>query len=472
MKFLSDIAKNTGAVLLGTIFRMGSSFVLILFVARYLGSAGMGKFSLVISLFWTFQTIAAMGIQQLIIREVAKDKLKSNTFLVNGSLLGLASSVLMMFAMSGFAHIAGYSKEVILSTYIISASLLITTPGLILHAIFIAFEKAEYVFYSMICENLLKLMLGIFILSQGHGIIILSAIVALSPVTGLFVNIFLVYRYIEKIKIKIDLELCKWMLKLLPTFTGISVFNSIFGNVTIIILSMMQGMEIVGYYSAAMKLVGVIRLILQSFKIAIQPVTVKTFQYSIEKLKDFCEKSVRYLFVLTIPVCVGTLIIADKIVVLLYTEEFIVSGQILRIAIWFLIPYGITMIFANVLIATNNQHVDLRVNLFSTVFLIASCVVLIPKFSYFGAAASVLLSRFFFLGHQILYIYKNLFKINLLRISWKVIISSLFMGLFVISFNRINLFLLVFISINVFFVVLFILKGLTLKDIQVLFKHK
>jgi len=468
MNIFSGIAKNTVSVLLGTVVRMASSFILVIFVARHLGSTGMGKFSLILSIFWVFQTIASMNLQSLIVREVAKNKSSASLLFVNASFITLGSSIIITFVMSGFAYIAGYDLDIRISTWIIGAGLLFTSLNMIAQGLFVAFEKAELVFYGMTVENSIKLAVGIFILSQGFGIITLSMVIAFSPILGLVFNVLLINRFIIRLVFKINLKMCRSILRYVPTFAGISIFNSFFWNVDILILSKMRSIEEVGLYSAAMRMVGVIKLVMQSYKVAIQPIAAQTFMKSKNDFRDFCMKSLKYIFILSIPVCVGGTVLADPIILLLFGENFAFSANILRIGIWTLIPYGGVLVFASFLIASNNQKTDLKINMLSSIFSVVCGLVLIYFFGYYGSAAAILISISFFFSQQIRFIFRNMFTINFIRLIWRTVFSSLVMAS-VIWFIRFRpVWIVVPVGIAIFLSVQWSLGSFGMKDLKYL----
>jgi len=465
MSNFSKIIKNTGFVLIATILRMVSSLVLVLLVARYLGSTGMGKFSVVLSLFWLFQKMATMGLEPITIREVAKDKSLGTRYLSNGVLIGTLSSFLMIIVMYIFANVANYSHDVVLGTYIMGVALILTTVNLIFRSIYIAFERAEYILFSDFSETILKLIFGIVVLSLGYGLISVIIVIAFSQLVRLSINIYVTSRYLFKIQFKIDTKLCRWLLRTMPAFAGTQIINGFSGNITVIILSLLMGMELVGYYSAAMRLIGSFRLILQSYKSAIQPVAARIYNTSIVKLRSFCMESIRYILMLTIPVCAGTLILAERIVVLLFTDEFVTSGRILQFLVWILILYGASMVFTSILIASNNQRVNFRIIGISLIARILLALVLIPVFSYYGAAVAVLISNLVNFSQKYYFINKKYFKIPLFEISWKILVSCLPMIVFLISFPGLNIFLLIFLSSIIYLIFLLIFGEIDLRVI-------
>jgi len=457
--------KNTSAIFFASLIRMVASFVLTVFVARHFGSVGMGTFAIVFSLFMLFLKLSTVGLEPVIIREVSKDKSQAKAYLFNGSLLTAVSSVILSGIMIGFVYIAGYSDDIRMATCMIACGILITSITMMFRAVFIAFQKAEYFLYGNLAENIVKLSLGIFVLNLGFGIPTLVLIIALSPLASILVCWLFFIKLNGKEKVRFDGKLWRQLIRVLPAFTGTQFFNAFSGNITVIILSLMMQIELVGYYSAAMRLVNIFRVVVQSYKESILPVAAKAYASSLESIRNVCNISVKYMFILTVPACLGTTLLADRIIILIFSEAFLASAHILRILIWILLFYGASTIFTSVLIASNNQKTNFRAVAVSMVCSVLFALLLIPFFSYFGAAVAVLLDSIINFGQKYHFITKNIFKIPVIEISKKIMAATLIMAIFVVLCHRLNLFVLIGSSALVYLTGLFLLGELAFYDV-------
>jgi O-antigen/teichoic acid export membrane protein len=102
---------------------------------------------------------------------------------------------------------------------------------------------------------------------------------------------------------------------------------------------------------------------------------------------------------------------------------------------------------------------------------IAINLVLIPKFSYVGASAAILITEFialailFFLADRELYVLK---KAELANIVLKIVGASAIMGLFVAYLQNLNLILVIVSASILYFGTLYIVKGIEKEDIALL----
>jgi len=74
MNTIQTIAKNTGALAISNVITSILGFFLLIYLARYLGEVGFGKYSFALSFTTLFAIFANLGINNYIIREIARNK--------------------------------------------------------------------------------------------------------------------------------------------------------------------------------------------------------------------------------------------------------------------------------------------------------------------------------------------------------------------------------------------------------------
>ncbi|MFB0559949.1 MAG: polysaccharide biosynthesis C-terminal domain-containing protein, partial [Candidatus Lokiarchaeia archaeon] len=240
----------------------------------------------------------------------------------------------------------------------------------------------------------------------------------------------------------------------------------IYWNVDILMLSKIKGTTEVGFYSAAYKLMNVWKIVPLAYLMALQPVISRLFQSSLEKFRIACINSIRYLFMVMLPIAVGATLLSNNFIVLFFKERFLASANALSILIWTLVPYTINITIAHALIASNNQKVNLRSLLISMICNVSLNLLLIPRFSYLGAAMATLISICIFLALQYSFVSKNLFTLNFLQIAGKPIISAALMGITVLLLRQLNLFLIVPIAALAYVLFLLTLRPFSPTDVQ------
>jgi O-antigen/teichoic acid export membrane protein len=444
-----------------------SSFVLVFFIARLLGVSGVGAYSSAFSLLYMFEAFACLGFQYLITKEVSQDKSKAGKFLVNASFLGLVFSILMAGVMCAIVNVITDARDTIHSTYVLSISLIPFTLALVCQSISRGFEKLEHIAIATVAGNALKVLLGSFVLFKGYSLVHLMIIILGSHFLMFGISLFFAVRCVSADLgriLKIDIMFCKWIIGATPIFALIFIFSAVRQNIDILILTKMMGEREVGFYSAASKLVNVGALGISFYIMAVQPLIFKLFKSSLEKFETLCLESIRYFFILILPIIAVTTILSDKFVLLIFGEKFLPSAYVLSILIWLLILAGFNQIFTNALVASNNQKVNLFGNIISMIANVCLNLLLIPRLGFIGAGIASVASALVILIYQYNFVSKNLFKVNYLSLGKKPLIGSVFMGIFLIFYKDINLFLSIFASTIVYLLSLLALKTFSMRD--------
>lgn len=462
------LAKNTIASLLTQVSTPMASFMLVLIIARRLGTSGLGEYSTALSMYFIFQALSSFGFHILITREVARDSSKANKYFVNGILLAfffsIFSALLMCIAVNWITVVPTIRQSV----YVLSSSLLFYTLALVFQSICRAFEKLEYITIPHIVGNICKLAFGIFSLYLGYGLVALMFIILASQIVNFILSLYFSLRFIKRPVGKLDFKFCKAILLSIPIFTLIIILSTVRGNIDILLLTKMLGTEEAGYYSAAHKLVNLSKLGVSCYIMALQPIIFRLFMSSLPKLRSLCTESIRYLVIIVMPIIVSVIVLSDRIIVLIFKEDFLPAAHALSIIIWILLFYSFTQVLATALIGSDYQRRDLEANLIGLAVSIGLNVLLIPKFSVIGAAIATCTSVFIVAAVQYHFVAKNLFKINFVKFAQKPLAASALMTVVLLLCRNGNLVLITIISTSAYVLCLLALKTFSQKDIEFL----
>jgi len=83
MNTVQRIAKNTGVLLASQVVSYVIGFFFVMYTARYLGAEGFGILSFALAFTGIFGVFADLGLRQLTVREVARDKSLAGKYLGN-----------------------------------------------------------------------------------------------------------------------------------------------------------------------------------------------------------------------------------------------------------------------------------------------------------------------------------------------------------------------------------------------------
>lgn len=460
MNTIQRITKNVSVLFISQMLSYILGFFTLMYSARYLGVEGFGTLSLALAFTGIFSVCMDLGLSTLTIREVARNKSLANDYVANITTIKIILAIITLVLIFGIVQLLGYNQETMQVVYIIALYTLFTAFTQLFYATFQAHEKMEYQSLGIILSSGL-LLNGVLLAIYLKLDIIQFSLIYLF--TGASVLLYALTSYTQKFSfptITVNLTIWKDLIKESWPFaiTGISI--NLYLWIDTIMLSVMQGPDAVGLYNASYKLIMVLLFIPIVFNNAVFPLMSKYFISSKESLNLIFEKLLKTMMLAAIPIGVGTVIIAEKVILLIYGEQFIGAVVALQILIWSTVLIFTRSPFERLLESTNRQLVVTKVFIMGVIFNVIFNLIIIPKYSYVGAGIVtvltdliVLILLFVAVKDLKLSISKNT-KISLV----KIITASLIMGIILKYFLNVNIFLSILIGAIIYLSVLLILR--------------
>lgn len=470
MSKIRTIAKNTLWLLVSQILSYLLIFFATIYSARYLGVENFGILSLAIAFTGIFVVFADLGLSTLTIREVSRKKYLKSKYLANFILFKIFLAILTIFFTFIAVSILYYPYQVRLIIYVMTLSMILNSFAVLISSIFQAYEKMEYLSIGTFISSALVL-LGIMLAIYFHFEVLAFAIVYLVTNTILF--IFYISIYIWKFSLpslELDMSFWKENIKLALPFGVTGVFVTIYYWIDTVMLSAMVGNDAVGLYNAAYRLVLVLLFVPSIFNMVIFPLMSQFYLTSRKSLKIAYKKYFKYMAILGIPLGFGIVLLAKKIVILIFGGEYIGSVIAFQILVWSATIIFMSSAFARLLEASDKQMVITKITGICAVVNILLNLVIIPQFSYIGASVVTVLTELlsFILGLKAVsnmgYGSSRVEVITLI----KIFISSLVMSIFIIIFYNFNIIYLILSSLIIYFMALYSLNVLDNEDIKLI----
>src|SRR2546427_6366101 len=107
-----SVTKNAAVMMGSQVVTWISTFILMLFLPRYLGSEEYGRLYLAISVGMIIQIVIEFGGNYYIPKEVSRDRESAPSLVMNFILIRILLWVVSILLLAGFANIASYPGEV------------------------------------------------------------------------------------------------------------------------------------------------------------------------------------------------------------------------------------------------------------------------------------------------------------------------------------------------------------------------
>ncbi|MCK4736157.1 MAG: flippase, partial [Methanophagales archaeon] len=255
MNTVQRIAKNTAALFAAQFVVSILGLVLSIFIARSLGAVIFGKYSFALAFTAIFAVFSDLGYNTLLIREVAKDKSQTSKYLDNTLCMRALLSLVIFALIVVTINLMGYPADTKNVIYLFGIYTLVVSFSAVFKVTFRAFEKMEYEAGITIFANIIRLSLGLLVLFLGYGLIELAWVFLFSGVFDVLFSLLVCDRRFVKPKIELDLDFWKSTIKVALPLGMLSIFGLIYVRIDTIMLSVMKGDAVVGWYNAAYRLV-------------------------------------------------------------------------------------------------------------------------------------------------------------------------------------------------------------------------
>ena len=252
------IAKNIGFLLLSQIITLILGFVYIIYIARYLGTAGFGILSFAIAFTGIFVVLVDLGLNMLTVREVSRDKSLAGKYLGNTIVIKLILAVFMLSLIFLVVNIVfKYPQETVNVVYLMGFSVIFGSFSGIFYSIFQANEKMEYLSYGQIIYSFLMFAGVLIAIYYGLGIYAFASVYLAVSVVVLIYSVFVCSWKFALPKFEIDLNFWKLIIIEALPFALTSIFVLIYYYIDTVMLSILihNSNSIIGWYSAAYRIV-------------------------------------------------------------------------------------------------------------------------------------------------------------------------------------------------------------------------
>ncbi len=458
------ITFDTTALFVAKVISMILGIIRLKYIATYLGVESFGIYTFATYFVAMFAIFFDVGLTQIITRDIAADRSRTQSYVFNSlllkSLLIAATTILIVFAtvLSRFDDLTNWA--VAFSIFITGLNSL----TLVFTSVFQAYRKMQLVSIITVATDLSTSIAVIALLIHGYGLFGLLVGSAIASLLVFLSALLLCRRTCGTILSRPVYGLWAHLLKEgYPIALG-SLGIVLYLYVTSALLKYLQGNEAAGYYNAALKIIMILTVVPTSFTLVVYPFFAELFNNSKDKLQSVLEVSVRYMFVISIPLSVGTIIVAKKLILTLYTPAFLPAVLPLQILI-----VSSLFSYANYVLYAFFPAVNLqRFGMFITIptglavaivnyLLVPSMGILVPSISLATVEIILFISAYFYLLHMKV-------KLDLYKMFAKPLLSCLPMTLSIFLLLRFSIFIQVGVAIATYGIAFYIFKGIFRED--------
>ncbi len=393
----------------------------------------MGQFTVAVVLVGYFDIVINFGLGTLVTRDVARSPAEAGHYFWNSLALRLglwsASLPILLLIVGPLAPILGVTPGIAAALAIFVVALLPGQVSASASALLNAFERMEIPAAVQILTNALRVGLGLGVIQSGGGFVQLAWVSLVVNLATMAVLAALAWRLLGRPAWSWRPGFGRYLLRESYPLMLNNLLNSVFFRIDVVVLQALTAAEMVGWYSTAYRFIDGLNVIPSSFVLALFPVLSRQAGDARERLDRTVEVGLKVLLAIALPICVGTVLLAEPIIRLVADDRYLPHAAIaLSILIWFL-PLSFTNgLLQYVLIAVGRQRAVTAAFVVGAAFNLAANLALIPRYGYVAAAVVTVLSEAVLLGPFLLGLRGKVRVPPVGTLLWRPALAALIMG--------------------------------------------
>lgn len=331
---------NTGALAGSSLWRIGISFLLQLYIASRLGAEGLGQYATALAYLNVTQVVSELGLPQLLVRDLARHPERRAQAFRAALVVQLVAAVVVWLAVIGLVYLLPYQPRTQLVLILMTASLPFFAFTSVSATLFQAGERMELVMGVEVVVNTLVLVAGLMALWLGGTVVHLAGIQIGAQVINALMCAFLLRRSqllqddAMQTRTLDGFSLRDLWLQARP-FYGLSLTTVLLNRADILLLSALAGETITGIYSAAYLIVRVLIVLSQTYWRAIYPTLSRLRHQAAGQYRRLAGLAIRYGMMALLPAAALSTDAAAFILRLIYRgDAYAAALTTYQVLIW------------------------------------------------------------------------------------------------------------------------------------------
>lgn len=466
---MRGLIRNSLLILTTNLATRVSSAVLFLLVARTRPPAVAGVFTLAMSYALLLEAMSQLGFDQLLIRDVARDRSRTESTFRSLLTMRLTLQSIAIFAFAGVLSIGQFYDEETRQIIILMA--LIALPDAVIdmcQALFVVTDRLPFPTVISVIGASIRIGLGFAVLFLDGTLPYLAGAMLLASLFQMILNVWLVTRH--RIKVRLSFAGLQWRQTLAQAFPFgiVQLLVAIEAYIGVILLSRTVSDTVLGYYGAANTLLAALLLMPNAIQVAVFPRMTEIFTSARPKLASFYTRLYRYLGIIGAATVVGVMIMAAWIVVLLYGPAYQPSAVLLQILSGVLFVSFLNIPSVRTLIIAGRQRLIAQLLAISVTFNVLLTILLIPNIGVFAVPLARVTSMALFWGLAHTYVNRQIVKSSLFQIMWRPMAALVCALVLTAVLNGTSVWVQALIGLSTYSAIILLLGGLSHDERQFL----
>lgn len=386
--------KNTSWLFFERIIKILVAFFVGIYIARYLGASDYGLLSYSESFVGLFLAVAALGLDNIVVRELVKDDKKRDELLGTAFILKIIGAILVLGIIAAAVRLTDNDNFTNLLIFIIATGIIFQSFNVI-NFYFQSIVLSKYVVYSQTISTILGAIINLFLIYFNMDLIYFVLVILIQNIV-LAIGLIVIYKsqkliiFDWKLKVNLAIILLKdsWPL----IFSGIAI--AIYMKIDQVMIKVMLGTKAVGNYAVAVKLSEVWYFIPMVICTSIFPAIVNSKKISERLYYNRLQNLYNLMTWLAIGIAIPITFLSDDIIRILFGHQYQGAAAVLKIHIWAGVFVFLGVASTKYLITENYTELSLLKTIAGAIVNVILNIILIARYNINGAAIATVISQF------------------------------------------------------------------------------
>jgi O-antigen/teichoic acid export membrane protein len=336
------------------------------------------------------------GFNMYMVREIARDRSKAGEILASILPFKLAITFLVLLSIWLTTKFMGYDP---VTNYVIAGIgiyYVLMSYSAFFRTVFMATEMMQYEAIFSIIDKMLVFIGGVLLITGNKGIVSLSILYPTVEALMLGAGLYILFKKFPDTKYVFSKSTMISSIKESLPFFFSGIFMMVYLYIDSVMLSKMQNETAVGIYNASYGLVYNLRILVSPFITSIFPSMAFHADTDREHLLRMFTKVRKVILWAGILIAVLAFTLSKQIIMLLYGTKMLASVPVFAILIWanpFIYMNGF---YSYTLVSLGDQKSLFKFLVIATIANVIMNLIAIPRYSYYGASATTVLSEMIF----------------------------------------------------------------------------
>lgn len=385
------VVRNSVAMITAQIIVRALMVLFSIYVTRRLGSAEYGRYSLVTSIINFFSLPADLGLSLYCVHQIARDRRRTSYLTTNAAGIRLAAAFPIALIATLMSVGLRYQPSVVVGVLVAGAGFVLLAFQSSLDAMLAGHERLGYSAVLSVTGQLLFIGMGICALQWYNSFLAIVGASFSSVVVTTALGFGLAHLRLGRLHL--DLVLSDWK-SLIRAALPIALLQSFFSvalRADTFLLKQLQGDVSVGWYNAAYDIIFGLFVVASGINLSVFASISRVSSLCPDVGRSISRTAAKYLLLFYVPCTVGGILLADRIVGLVYGSQFAPSSSLLRLLLCALPIRALVGLADNLTIVYGRTWRAAGIAAGDALLNIALNLLLIPRFGAQAAAAITIL---------------------------------------------------------------------------------